>query len=197
MKKNDILPPVSQVSIQPSTVQLKVVTVNNRSMTYALFKQLAEEDFFDESFAITGILWGRVNYFWGNHKDATDTTLHVLWQKGNELRRSILYKPKSFNHINEKILDLASDFERLGFPDTIDRAYLDLKLKLRPNNNYEQKPDTWESDFTRLERHDINQKILQVEAYQPLYTNLKQIHQNYVNLYLETKEIPQLFIAVG
>ncbi|WP_461130765.1 hypothetical protein [Spirosoma aerophilum] len=197
MKKSDIPPPVSQVSIQPATIQLKVVTVNNRSMTYALFKQLPEEDFFDESFGIIGIRWGRINYFWGDHKDATDTTLHILWQKGDELRRCIIYKPKSFNHINESILDLANHFERLGFPTTIDRAYLDLKLKLRSNYNYEGKPDKWESDSDRQERHHSNQNILQSEDYQPIYSSLKQLHQNCVNLYLEMKEIPQLFIAVG
>ncbi|GAB3719531.1 hypothetical protein GCM10027592_63140 [Spirosoma flavus] len=166
-------------------------------MTYAIFKQLPEEDFFDESFKITGILWGRVNYFWADHKDATDTTLHILWQKGSELRRCILYKPKSFNHINGKILDLSPDFDRMGFPSIVDRAYLDLKLKLRSNNNYERKPDIWESDLDRGKRHDTNQTILLAEAYQSLYTKLKQIHQNYVDLYMETKEIPQLFIAVG
>ncbi|GAB2555652.1 hypothetical protein GCM10027085_53670 [Spirosoma aerophilum] len=166
-------------------------------MTYALFKQLPEEDFFDESFGIIGIRWGRINYFWGDHKDATDTTLHILWQKGDELRRCIIYKPKSFNHINESILDLANHFERLGFPTTIDRAYLDLKLKLRSNYNYEGKPDKWESDSDRQERHHSNQNILQSEDYQPIYSSLKQLHQNCVNLYLEMKEIPQLFIAVG
>ena len=41
-------------------------------MTYALFKQLPEGDFFDGLFAIMGVLWGRINYFWGDHKDATD-----------------------------------------------------------------------------------------------------------------------------
>jgi hypothetical protein len=42
-----------------------------------------------ETLEFRGPLWGRVHYFWGECAEKEETGhLHIVWQKGNELRRA-------------------------------------------------------------------------------------------------------------
>lgn len=79
-----------QATLRTATIEIKALTVNGRQVTLALFRQLEREDLIgvrDDEVVLNGQAWGHVNY----HPDkcAGDRAhLHVIWQKGDELRRA-------------------------------------------------------------------------------------------------------------
>lgn len=87
----------SQPHIETLQVSVQVVRIGQKQMTQAVFRQLKKENLVNlETFALRGIPWGRVHYFW---EDCGFSTLerryqrwecrhyHVVWQLGQELRR--------------------------------------------------------------------------------------------------------------
>jgi hypothetical protein len=68
------------------------MTIDDRQVTLALFRQLVEEDLIaSHGGGLNGVPWGWVNY----HPDrcADDGQhRHVVWQKGDELRRATIYR---------------------------------------------------------------------------------------------------------
>jgi hypothetical protein len=77
----------SEAQLLTAAVQLKVVTVRGKQMTLAVFRQVQQECVIDYAdFSLRGALWGHVNYFPDDSRNATHW-LHVLWQQGSELRR--------------------------------------------------------------------------------------------------------------
>ena len=78
------------VTIQTATVEIKSLTLNNKQMTQAVFRQLKEEPLIDEKTGeLLGQPWGTVNYFWGA---CSPNHLHIVWQKESELRRACVYQ---------------------------------------------------------------------------------------------------------
>jgi hypothetical protein len=81
-----------EASIKTASVELKTITVNNKQMTLAVFRQVPEEDLLDKNNGeMRGIPWGWVNYHIDCPKDPEASYvdhLHVLWQKGQTLKRS-------------------------------------------------------------------------------------------------------------
>lgn len=78
----------SDVNIKTAAIEVKVMKIGNRQVTLAVFRQLPEEDIIDPvTGELRGMPWGRVNY----HVDCEgqSTHLHVVWQRGNELRRGV------------------------------------------------------------------------------------------------------------
>lgn len=77
-----------------ATVQAEVrcLTVSGKQVTLAVFRQLEESPLLTGSWDLQGPAWGRVNY----HPDrCTDERehMHVVWQRGDELRRSRIDRP--------------------------------------------------------------------------------------------------------
>jgi hypothetical protein len=80
-----------EASIKTATVEVKALTISGKQVTLSVFRQLPDEDLIDpETGQLTGEPWGRVNYFWGNCTAAAH--LHVVWQKGDELRRACVFE---------------------------------------------------------------------------------------------------------
>jgi len=80
---------VEEVNIKTATISVKALTINNRKLTMAVFRQIEKEDIFKyyiDSCLLKGEPWGRVNYFWDNDTGIT----HLVWQKNDELRRCIV-----------------------------------------------------------------------------------------------------------
>jgi hypothetical protein len=101
--------------INPMTVEIKTLMIDGKRMTPRIFRQLQKEDLIDpETGLLTGKPWGRVNYSPG---DCTteDEHLHVVWQKGSELRRACVtsrgFSPFEFSSdyikLNPEVLKLA------------------------------------------------------------------------------------------
>ncbi|MFL6354563.1 MAG: hypothetical protein ACJ74Z_22310 [Bryobacteraceae bacterium] len=74
--------------IKTATVEVKALIISGKQVTLSVFRQFQKENLIDlESGLLKGVPWGRVNYDpWGC--TASDKHLHVVWQKGGELRRA-------------------------------------------------------------------------------------------------------------
>lgn len=89
------LPPTIKINaaqILTPTITVREVKVDGKSMTQKTFRQIPEEPIIDRStYTLKGIPWGFINYFWVENKDKnTKNTKHILWQKGEELRRCFI-----------------------------------------------------------------------------------------------------------
>ena len=72
------------------TVDIRCLTLNGKQVTLSVFRQLQHEDLIDEQTAnLTGTPWGRVNYC-PTTKCYEEPHIHVVFQKGSELRRSVV-----------------------------------------------------------------------------------------------------------
>lgn len=85
-----------EATIKTTAVEVKALTISGRQVTLSVFRQLKDEAILDEdTVQLRGVPWGIVNYFWGDCAKASEH-LHVVWQKGDELRRACVYpKPES------------------------------------------------------------------------------------------------------
>ncbi|MFD5216942.1 hypothetical protein ACFWMH_04570 [Streptomyces tendae] len=80
-------------TITTASIQVQALTIGKKQVTLAVFRQLEDEDIIKPLDAgLVGDPWGRVNY----HPDkcAEDKEhIHVVWQRGDELRRATVYAP--------------------------------------------------------------------------------------------------------
>ncbi|MGH2496553.1 MAG: hypothetical protein ACRDIV_17785 [Ktedonobacteraceae bacterium] len=86
----------SEVAIKTAVIEVKVLQIGNRQFTLSVFDQLEEEPVIDpDTGKLCGTAWGRVN----RHTNCKELTkrdlehLHIIWQKGNELRKCIAAIP--------------------------------------------------------------------------------------------------------
>jgi hypothetical protein len=89
---------VHEASLSTFSVEIKAVIVARRQMTLSVFRQLHEEHLIDyvgedpddPEIGLLGKPWGLVNYFWKDLGNLPPRAVHVVWQKGNQLRRAIV-----------------------------------------------------------------------------------------------------------
>lgn len=92
MKNTQQIITTSDVSINTASIEVKVMKIGNRQVTLAVFRQLPDEQIINpKTGMIEGIAWGKVNYHPDECEEASEH-LHVVWQKGNELRRATVYR---------------------------------------------------------------------------------------------------------
>ncbi|MCZ4516849.1 hypothetical protein O3Q52_53880, partial [Streptomyces sp. ActVer] len=92
--------------------EVKTLTISGKQVTLAVFRQLREEPLIAKDGTIGGTLWGTVNYHPDKCADDREH-LHVVWQQGNELRRSSVQSPRDafFGHpaagwyVHARVLD--------------------------------------------------------------------------------------------
>ncbi|GHO49766.1 hypothetical protein [Ktedonospora formicarum] len=108
----------SDVLIKQVAIEVKVLKIGNHQVTLSVFRQLKQEDIFDaDTGELLGTPWGTVNY----HVDCEDIKgehLHVVWQKGNELRRAIACIPwrlRKNSYLSECFyFDMRSDLHEMA-----------------------------------------------------------------------------------
>jgi hypothetical protein len=96
---------VHNASIATATVEIKTLTVSGKQVTLAVYRQLQQERLVNEDGTLAGVPWGRVNYCseWNlngrNFKCNIDglNHWHIVWQKGEELCRSLSQSKLSFD----------------------------------------------------------------------------------------------------
>lgn len=79
---------INEAKLKTFSVQVKALTINDKQMTLAVFRQLDAEDVIDESGKLKGLPWGRVNYA---PSDCDREHKHIVWQKNELLRRACLF----------------------------------------------------------------------------------------------------------
>lgn len=92
---------VTDVTLKTATVEVKSLTLNNKQVTLAVFRQLKEETLIDaETCELRGTPWGVVNYHPDRCADEPPH-LHVVWQKGAELRRALVPQTLSIGSVRQ------------------------------------------------------------------------------------------------
>jgi hypothetical protein len=78
-----------EATVKTMTVAIKAMTIGKRQVTLSVFRQLLMEQVIDPATGqFRGVPWGKVNYRWGYCDQKGQDHLHVVWQKGDELRRA-------------------------------------------------------------------------------------------------------------
>lgn len=84
---------VHNAELTTAAVEINTMKVSGKQVTLATFRQLQEEPVVDQGGNLCGLPWGTVNYHPDRCADS-DEHLHVVWQKGDELRRAYEKPPK-------------------------------------------------------------------------------------------------------
>jgi hypothetical protein len=84
---------VHNATITTAAVEVKTLTISGKQVTLAVFRQLREEPLIAENGTLNGVPWGIVNYHPDKCEDAKEH-LHVIWQRGDQLRRSYVKAPE-------------------------------------------------------------------------------------------------------
>lgn len=107
---------VENAEIKTASIEIKALTVNGRQVTMSTFRQLQEEELIDfDNMKLNGIPWGHVNYFWKDN-GLEGYHLHIIWQKGKDLKRSsVPLNFKTHNGIVQILSELESQRSHLEY----------------------------------------------------------------------------------
>jgi hypothetical protein len=104
---------VENAEIKTASITISTLTVSGRQVTLAVFRQLREERLIEQDGRLNGIPWGTINY----HPDGCAghrPHVHVVWQLGNELRRSQIYTNPKHGLYEDRSLFVFSDLPEIG-----------------------------------------------------------------------------------
>jgi hypothetical protein len=114
---------IRDVRLQRAEVTLDTIKVGGKQVTLAIFRQLIEEDLIAKDGSFNGLPWGHVNYCPDKRCSDSNDHLHIVWQKGDQLRRTTVQREPYFQpyhsktvtmYISARIRDIA--IGRLPFP---------------------------------------------------------------------------------
>jgi hypothetical protein len=100
-------PPITvhEAQISTATIEIKTLTIGRKQVTLAVFRQLQRERLIDEGGDFLGVPWGTVNYHSYCYRTEDDRRwafgdrhLHVVWQKGDELRQAVVSEPVDMSY---------------------------------------------------------------------------------------------------
>lgn len=87
---------VHNASVTTMSVEVKTLTIGARQVTQGIFRQLIEEPLIAKEGVLNGTPWGHVTW----HPDKCDGDRehwHIVWQKGDELRRAKVTEVPGFD----------------------------------------------------------------------------------------------------
>lgn len=85
-------------TITTAAVEVKTLTISGKQVTLAVFRQLKEEPLIAPDGTLNGEPWGVVNYHPDKCGDDPEH-MHVVWQKGPDLRRSYVTTTPDFDYL--------------------------------------------------------------------------------------------------
>lgn len=184
----------SEAIIKTATIEVKVMKIGNRQVTLSVFRQLKSESIIDfNTGEMRGIPWGQINY----HVDCDgldQNHLHVVWQEGNELRRSIAFlpwerSPHATRSMRSFLTPTYDTFIRWYGVSRLEMINHTIAARLKFGNG--GKLETFlESDDTPSEDKGRIKKILRwIDADMDVIAKWQQS-------YSQLKQLDQLFIAV-
>jgi hypothetical protein len=80
-------------SIEPATVTISTLTINDKQVTLDVFRQLKEAVLINHDGSLAGSPWGLVNYH-QKRCDKLEKHAHVVWQLGDQLRQDTIQAPR-------------------------------------------------------------------------------------------------------
>ena len=90
---------VQNAEINTASITIRTLQVEGKQVTMGVFRQIPSEEIIvgaDEP-TLQGVGWGHVNYLlddYHKYPDIYGPVIHLVWQKGNDLRRTILQQKK-------------------------------------------------------------------------------------------------------
>ncbi len=115
---------VENAKIKTVAVEVKTLTISGRQLTLSVARQIPYEELINyESMTFKGLPWGHINYFWGDEKNfSVNEYLHVIWQKGSDLRRDVIQiKTESNNHLIEYFYGEIDRYRAAKFSNSEDK----------------------------------------------------------------------------
>jgi hypothetical protein len=91
---------IHDARIRTVSVGIKALTISDKQVTLAVFRQLFEEDLIAEDGTLNGVPWGRVNYCPNKADCPQPSHAHIVWQKGEELRRGTVLTTPVFDDLS-------------------------------------------------------------------------------------------------
>ncbi len=148
----------SEATVKTLAIQVKVMKIGNRQVTLSVFRQLQYEQIIDAATGqLRGVPWGRVNYCPGGCADGGGDHLHVVWQKGGELRRACVSEAAHQHEEAGKLLRGLSEAKSYAR----DLWLGSLALKSRPEERQEEGMPVVYLSGTRIERkYDLDRLCL-------------------------------------
>lgn len=206
---------VENAQINTVGIEVKSLTLNGKQVTLSVFKQIIEEDLIDADneecdeednllniYEYNGEPWGIVHYFWQKEIKEPNDYLHVLWQKGKELRRCVIKKDKSkfikyLKDYKYEISHQESEMDFLKYYRAINKSQWE---KIDPDHNFTQ----FEVNLKYIELHrskeeynEVHNKYLELKKIRnEKMESIKKEIENLDKIFLPLLELPQLFIAV-
>src|SRR5262245_6440839 len=95
---------IHDAKLKTVSVGIKAMTISDRQVTLAVFRQLFDEELISYDGRLNGTPWGIVNY----HPDKCEGSFHhwhIVWQKGDELRRARVNKEIIFDDFGSETAD--------------------------------------------------------------------------------------------
>jgi hypothetical protein len=182
---------VNHAALHTATVELKMITVNQRQMTLSVFRQIPEKQLIDGALKLNGVPWGWVNYFWPDVDipfEAKSQAIQMLWQKDQTLYRSVIV---SMPHNLESNLHWLDDSRwRKFIPKAIRDAHKSWEEAVRKANV------AWHKKHPHQSRlHSPQNKITAAETRSQKAFSKKV--GEYQQVFKDLSAMDQLFIAVG
>jgi hypothetical protein len=177
-----------EATIKTVGVAIRSLTVSSKQVTMGLFRQLELEPLVDAATgALNGVPWGRVNYFWG---DCRNDHLHVVWQKGEELRRACCWQVRISELTLKDLREELSQYQKTGR----DHHY---RTPSGPESIIAHSSYLHDDCERRL---GVDPRLLDPEIIALLINNDPEEHERLEGLWAkrwqELCDLPQLFIAV-
>jgi hypothetical protein len=95
---------IHDAKVKTMSVGIKAMTINDRQVTLAVFRQLLDVDLISDDGTLNGIPWGIINYHPDKCADHSPH-LHIVWQDGEELRRATVMDPQHFDSHTSQAAD--------------------------------------------------------------------------------------------
>lgn len=198
---------VNDVQIKGLTVEVKSLVVGRKQLTLSLMRQFIEEPIIDEeAMLLRGVPWGFINYFWGDDKDKTpENFIHLIWQKGDELRRCVLEK-KYPSYKKEQEYRSSGQAINTWMTRIKEEQAKIRELEIRINK-INSNPEDWHYYNKEDLIHDKEQakeKIIEfekdvrewAESREQIEYFFKYLLSKYQQLITSMKDLPHFFIAV-
>jgi hypothetical protein len=148
-----------EAQIKTCAVEVKAITISGKQVTLAVFRQLTREQIINvETGQFLGTPWGRVNYNPGDCDVQCGSHLHVVWQKGTELRRACVERKQYVRNGPEK--RLFDQLERLQ-TDAADYARWQIGMRKKVKTTAYPRPDFYDLDGWRFYRGREQFRVLE------------------------------------
>jgi hypothetical protein len=192
--------------INTAAVQIKTLTVAGKQVTLAVFRQLIEEHIFDfEAGALRGVGWGHVRYLIDR---PPDQAIHLVWQRGEELRRCIVERQLEYHWSRERADQILADpiyyvaSDRSYTARSIRTAWhtwwfghLHFRLPHPYANTRLQSPEREAEERENCSALATYTAAMRAEM-APIFDHVVRICEDYRQLIVPLFDLPQLFIAV-